>query len=327
MKFLSFAASLAISLSVVSAHAIHGPFIFAKRDVCPVDVDSCSSASGGVDTCCLPKNGFAKLSLQWHTKIGPADVFTVHGLWPDTCEGRIIADCDPSRAHDARSLFYLDIETRLANYHNAPEDFLDHMHTIWPTSKGAIDPPRCLTDHIDDQDVYSYFSKTLELRAKYDLHKALADKGILPGSNPNAADMHAAFVEAFNVDAQINCRSGTLTEIYLNFQVRNVDEYVLIAPNRPGTCKGHISYPAKEADSRSGTSDEDNSGNDGDDTGDVDIPSGKKTGHCAVDDTTVYYESGVSGQFSRCYSSKWQQKQCKSRRMCVSDTATKTHCA
>lgn len=80
MKFLSAAASLAISLSAFSAHhPIRGPFIFAKRDVCPVDVDSCSSASGGVDTCCLPKNGFVKLSLQWHTKIGPADAFTVHG--------------------------------------------------------------------------------------------------------------------------------------------------------------------------------------------------------------------------------------------------------
>lgn len=113
------------------------------------------------------------------------------------------------------------------------------MYTFWPTSMGAIDPetkraspnyfwshewskhgtcvstlePHCLSDYVKNKDVYSYFSKTLELRAHYDLHAALAAKGIMPGSTTNVAHMHAAFTEAFGVDAQINCRSGILTEV------------------------------------------------------------------------------------------------------------------
>lgn len=79
MKVLSIAACLAIGLSVVTAHPILGSSIFVKRDVCPVDVDSCSPESIDVNTCCLPKNGFVKLSQQWHTKVGPADAFTIHG--------------------------------------------------------------------------------------------------------------------------------------------------------------------------------------------------------------------------------------------------------
>ncbi|KAG0339362.1 ribonuclease T2-like [Podila horticola] len=305
MKIFSITTSLTIGLSVVSAHPIIGSYIFDKRDVCPVNVDSCSPDSAGVR---------------------PADAFTIHGLWPDTCEGKMIADCDPLRAHD-------DIETRLTNYPNAPKDFMDHMNTFWPTSKGAIDPVThraspnsfwshewtkhgtcvstlerdCLVEYIDDQDVFGYFSKTLELHAKYDLHAALAAKDILPGSTPNAADMHAAIVEAFKVDAQINCRSGALTEIFLNFQVRNVDEYVLIAPRNAGTCKGHILYPVKEIAEPSGSpSDEDTVGDDAQDT---EIPSGKESGSCAVDSATVCFESGTLGQLSKCYGGRRQQNQ------------------
>lgn len=150
MKVLSIAASLALGLSVVSAHPILGSSIFVKRDVCPVDVDSCSPESVDVDTCCLPKNGFVKLSQQWHIKVGPADAFTIHGkrerttfinqpwdffehttppspqkiheltvdtfvyvfvhqkgLWPDTCEGKMIGDCDSSRVYNVVFFVFL----------------------------------------------------------------------------------------------------------------------------------------------------------------------------------------------------------------------------
>lgn len=64
-----------------------------------------------------------------------------------------------------------------------------------------------------DQDVYAYFSKALELRAQFDVHKALADQGIVPGSTPNVNDMHKAVQKAFGVDAQINCSNGQLSEV------------------------------------------------------------------------------------------------------------------
>lgn len=61
--------------------------------------------------------------------------------------------------------------------------------------------------------MYGYFSKAIELRNQFDVHKALADQGIVPGSTPNVNDMHNAVQKAFGADAQFNCNNGQLSEV------------------------------------------------------------------------------------------------------------------
>ncbi|KAF9578939.1 ribonuclease T2-like, partial [Lunasporangiospora selenospora] len=224
MKFLTIASSVALAaLSCVAAAPIDMS-VFKRADTCPVDVISCSSGSDGASTCCLPKMGQVLLTLQWYNGLGPSDEFTIHGLWPNTCSGGQgpSTGCDPNRV-------YTDIETRLKNYPGAPSSLISDLNTYWASYKNDNNAfwahewnkhgtclstlePGCFDNFVANHDLFSYFTKVLELRKQYNLYKVLADKGITPGSNPSVKDMQAAFREAFGFPAQINCKSGALSE-------------------------------------------------------------------------------------------------------------------
>jgi len=256
MKFAKIAASLALSaLSAVSAHPINQ--LIPRQATCPVAALSCSSASSGVDSCCLPSLGLLVLVQQWQSGLGPWNQFTMHGLWPDTCSGGKGPwhGCDSSRS-------YSDVATRLQNYPNAGPSFLDDMNKYWSSSMGDNNKfwshewekhgtcistlaPACSLNYTQDDDVYNYFSKGLALHQQYDLYAALSNAGITPGSNPDVADMQSAIQTAFGVDAEINCASGSLSEIWLYFNVVNGDIYVPTNTNHQGSCSGAISYPTK----------------------------------------------------------------------------------
>ncbi|KAF9301316.1 ribonuclease T2-like [Mortierella antarctica] len=354
MKFLSIAASLAVTLSVVSALPVRSS-LFEKRDVCPVDVLSCTSDSTGVDKCCLPEMGLILLTQQWYQGLGPADEFTVHGLWPDTCSGGQgpATGCDAARVYD-------DIEPRLQNYPSAPAGFLNEMNTYWSSYKGDNNAfwahewskhgtcisnlaPSCSANSIPDQDVFAYFSKTLALRTQYNLYDALAAKNILPGLTPNVADMHTAIQAAFGVDAQINCLKGVLSEIWIYFRVKNHDQYVPVAPLTTGSCKGYISYPVKsgsvtpptstttttiQASTTTTTTRASTTTTRATTTSPTGpIPTGKQTGSCSVSGATVCVSPGSSPYYSKCNQGTWILNQCKSGLSCHSDTQTTTHCA
>lgn len=106
MKFTTIAASVAIAtLSVVSALPLkHSSILSRRADTCPADVLSCSAESSGVSSCCLPEMGLLLLVQQWYNGLGPADEFTMHGLWPDTCSGGQgpASGCDANRIYDVR---------------------------------------------------------------------------------------------------------------------------------------------------------------------------------------------------------------------------------
>ena len=72
---------------------------------------SCSADAvpGSVDTCCTETYGGLLLSTQfWSTYTGlesegqllPADTWTLHGLWPDFCNGSYTQYCDLDRQYD-----------------------------------------------------------------------------------------------------------------------------------------------------------------------------------------------------------------------------------
>ncbi|KAK3824023.1 MAG: ribonuclease T2 [Linnemannia gamsii] len=346
MKFLTIAASLAVAtLSVVSALPVDVS-VFKRAFTCPADVLSCTSASAGLDGCCVPTMGLILLVQQWYHGLGPADEFTIHGLWPDTCSG----GQGPATGCDAARI-YSDIDTRLQNYPGTPAGFLDELNTYWASYKGDNNAfwahewskhgtcvstlaPKCSTDYVQDQDVFTYFKTTLALRKQYNLYSVLAGAGITPGSTPDSDDMHDAIKAAYGVDAQINCASGVLSEIWLFFKVNAAGAYVPAEALTRGSCNGAISYPVKSdtiptssikptttatrtTTTRSSTSTATPTG----------IPEGRQTGSCSTNGATVCVKSGVSNQYSKCNSGTWILNQCKTGLLCRSDTATSTHCA
>ncbi|KAF9356323.1 ribonuclease T2-like [Mortierella sp. AD094] len=364
MKFITIASSLAIAaLSVVSALPV-SPLV-RRQATCPANVLSCSSDSNGVDGCCLPDMGLIVLVQQWYQGLGPSNQFTMHGLWPDTCSG----GQGPSNGCDS-SRVYSDIETRLQNYANADPNMLDNMNTYWSSYTGDNNSfwshewskhgtcvstlaPSCDPNYVQDQDVYNYFNTALGLRQQYDLYTALANAGITPGSNPDVADMHSAIQTAFGVDAEINCQSGSLSEIWLFFNVQNTNQFVLTDAQSKGSCKGSISYPTKSGSpvnppptkttasashtathtttkttaSASHTATHTTTKTTKTPAPTGGLPSGRQSGSCDTDGATVCVSSGSSNQYSKCNNGRWVLNQCKKGLVCQSDSETSTHCA
>ncbi|KXN71528.1 hypothetical protein CONCODRAFT_5784, partial [Conidiobolus coronatus NRRL 28638] len=67
---------------------------------CP-NVLSCSSQLQSVDSCCSPSMGVVVLAVQWIQNSGPSDEWTLHGLWPNNCDGSYgpSSGCDKSRKY------------------------------------------------------------------------------------------------------------------------------------------------------------------------------------------------------------------------------------
>ncbi|KAG5721290.1 Ribonuclease T2, partial [Termitomyces sp. T112] len=74
-----------------------------------VPVFSCENASLIQNTCCSPTPGGLVLATQfWDTHTGleeqgqklPKGSWTIHGLWPDNCDGSFQQYCDFSRQYD-----------------------------------------------------------------------------------------------------------------------------------------------------------------------------------------------------------------------------------
>lgn len=52
-------------------------------------------------TCCTEQEGLLLQTQFWdyNPATGPDDSWTIHGLWPDKCNGGYDENCDPSRAY------------------------------------------------------------------------------------------------------------------------------------------------------------------------------------------------------------------------------------
>ncbi|KAG4220372.1 hypothetical protein PC116_g31149 [Phytophthora cactorum] len=86
---------------------------------------SCHNDTKVADTCCFNYPGGSLLQTQfWDTDpvVGPDDSWTIHGLWPDHCDGTYDATCDSKRA-------YKNISDILKSAGN--DDLLSYMETFW----------------------------------------------------------------------------------------------------------------------------------------------------------------------------------------------------
>ncbi|KAG0044727.1 ribonuclease T2-like [Gryganskiella cystojenkinii] len=175
-----------------------------------------------------------------------------------------VQGCDDDRV-------YFDVEDRLERYLNKidkTDGFMDQMKKYWPSNKkdnncfwshewikhgtcvSTLDPS-CQSNPVEDQDVYDYFSKVLELRSQYDLYRALAAKKIFPSQSRRfkTAAIRAAIKEQFDVEPGLYCKNGNLEDIRLYFEIKNRDQYELVQPttdNWMGNCPTTVSFPPKD---------------------------------------------------------------------------------
>ena len=94
---------------------------------------SCQNTTAQSNLCCFNAPGGALLQTQfWDTDpvVGPSNSWTIHGLWPDNCDGTYEANCDDSRAY-----------TNITQILNAAgkQDLVNYMNTYWQSNSGSAE--------------------------------------------------------------------------------------------------------------------------------------------------------------------------------------------
>ncbi|OTA95537.1 hypothetical protein M434DRAFT_69299 [Hypoxylon sp. CO27-5] len=194
---------------------------------------SCHNTTAVADTCCFNYPGGSLLQTQfWDTDpvVGPDDSWTIHGLWPDHCDGTYDSTCDSSRAYKNIS----DILKASGN-----DDLLSYMETYWLPNDSTGEEfwehewgkhgtcvstlePQCFTDYQATEEVSYYFNTTVSLFKTLPTYQWLADAGITPSSSKTyaLADIQAALSK--NHDGKtvyVGCSGGAIEQVYYYFNV------------------------------------------------------------------------------------------------------------
>ncbi|KAI0128237.1 ribonuclease T2-like protein [Hypoxylon sp. NC0597] len=194
---------------------------------------SCHNTTAVADTCCFNYPGGSLLQTQfWDTDpvVGPDDSWTIHGLWPDHCDGTYDSTCDSSRAYKNIS----DILKASGN-----DDLLSYMETYWLPNDSTGEEfwehewgkhgtcvstlePKCFTDYQATEEVSYYFNTTVSLFKTLPTYQWLADAGITPSSSKTyaLADIQAALSK--NHDGKtvyVGCSGSAIEQVYYYFNV------------------------------------------------------------------------------------------------------------
>ena len=226
---------------------------------CPIDLpNTCTNTTAIPDSCCFEYPGGIFLQSQfWNYRpskaglneseivreLGPLDSFTIHGLWPDNCDGSFDQFC-------RRDLFIDDVYYRFHNGHYAgTEDLYDDMDLLWKSNVVGGDESLWIHEYnkhgsciknlysecyerwgqqdelsttdptlLKERGVIDYFNASVNLFKKLDTYKTLEGKGIVPSTEVtySKSEIEAALTESFEgKDVFINCnQNNELTEIW-----------------------------------------------------------------------------------------------------------------
>ncbi|PTU21778.1 hypothetical protein P175DRAFT_0515837 [Aspergillus ochraceoroseus IBT 24754] len=200
---------------------------------CPRAELSCKTSYHGQDTCCFNYPGGQMLQTQfWDADpaIGPEDSWTIHGLWPDHCNGGFDQFCDSTRKYSNISLILVDAGRR---------DLLDEMTMYWKDWKGddahlwehewnkhgtcvSTLETHCYSDYFPQEEVVDYFDKAVELFRGLPTYKTLANAGIVPSHTETytRSEIEDTLSKEHGATVTIRCRSHHLNEVWYYYNVQ-----------------------------------------------------------------------------------------------------------
>ncbi|KAJ8474553.1 hypothetical protein ONZ45_g15916 [Pleurotus djamor] len=250
------------------------PLEFVSRDVSLVSscsssgTTSCHNSSSVANLCCFEAPGGLLLQTQfWDTNpsTGPSNSWTIHGLWPDNCDGTFEQDCDPARA-------YTDIASILTS--NGASDTLSFMRTNWVDINGNNEQfwahewgkhgtcmstleTRCLASGSRrGAEATAFFQTVVKLFKTLPTYDFLASQGITPTTSKTftlSALTSALKTASGGFTPALDCSSGTLNQIswYFNLRGSIIDgTFVPINAPKAGSCPSSgIKYPPKSGSS------------------------------------------------------------------------------
>ncbi|KAI1194695.1 ribonuclease T2-like protein [Nemania serpens] len=227
------ASVIAISMAL-AALPVTNALSLTTRATCSSSVQSCSSgaSSSSVSSCCVNKPGGQLLQTQfWDTDpvTGPSNSWTIHGLWPDNCDGTYDENCDSSRAYTGISTILKNngksaLVTYMQNYwqsnSESTEDFWEHEWSTHGTCVSTLDPD-CYSSYTKGLEAADYFQVVVDLFKTLDTYGALSAAGITPSSSKTytSSQIQAALLKVTGKAAVISCSSSELYQVYYGFFV------------------------------------------------------------------------------------------------------------
>ncbi|KAE9367742.1 ribonuclease T2 [Stipitochalara longipes BDJ] len=233
---------------------------YGNAPSCPSDSPlSCHNSTAAPDSCCFIYPGGQLLQTQfWDTSpaIGPDDSWTLHGLWPDLCDGSYPQFCTEAPNYSNIS----DIISASQN-----PDLLTFMNSYWLPNSGSAESfwehewnkhgtcintlaPSCYGDGYQPGDeVVDFFTKAVETFKGLDTYKALAAAGILPSTSKTytSDEIQAALTPITGSAVVLGCRGGRLDEAWYSFNVQGSLQTGEFVPTNPAGKGGRGTCPAK----------------------------------------------------------------------------------
>ncbi|EIW77960.1 ribonuclease T2 [Coniophora puteana RWD-64-598 SS2] len=234
---------------------------------------SCQNTTAVSNTCCFEYPGGQILQTQfWDTDVAgsPADSWTIHGLWPDNCDGTYEEDCDPSRD-------YTNITDLLTS--QGATSTLDYMEDYWLNDDGTAQElwahewathgtcystlePSCLPSGSPaGAEAVAFFETVVRVFKTLPTYTWLADAGITPddGATYELSDVLGALESGSGgYTPAVSCDDDALSAIswYFNLQGSVIDgTFIQIDATDDSSCPSSgIKYPPKESSDSDGSS-------------------------------------------------------------------------
>lgn len=254
--------------NTILAGAMLAPLVLGQA-ACPSSVQSCSSGASSASTCCVNRPGGLFTQTQfWDTDpvTGPSDSWTIHGLWPDNCDGTYSESCDSSRAYkNITSILQANGKSSLVTYmqeymqsnDESPEDFWEHEWSEHGTCVSTLDPSCFSGNYTTGQEAAVFFQVLVNLFKTLDTYTALENAGIVPSSSKtySATDITTALTKVTGQVPIIDCDSGALSEVYYGFYadgpLGNGKFVPTVVAGASSSCSGNVKYLPKTGASSS----------------------------------------------------------------------------
>lgn len=162
---------------------------------CPVDIPlTCTNSTPIDNSCCFESPGGILLLTQfwdYYPPIGGNESFTLHGLWPDNCDGTYEQFCDDSlnirSATDivlnqfGDKVLYGKMSEFWKNFNGNDESLWIHEFNKHATCVKTI-RPTCYDNqrYVKNKNVYDFYNITMNLYEKLPTFQFLAAEGIVP---------------------------------------------------------------------------------------------------------------------------------------------------
>ncbi|MCJ1354993.1 MAG: ribonuclease T2-like [Icmadophila ericetorum] len=242
MAYLSSIAKLALGAAVFST-AVSA----TGSETCTNPKLSCHTTPIPTNTCCYVTPGGQLLQTQfWDTDpvTGPTTSWTIHGLWPDECNGSYQEDCDSTRAYtNITAILKSYGATTLLNYMDtywisndeSNEAFWDHE---WETHGTCISTfaTSCYPNYKPGMEIPDFFNATVNLFKTLPTYQWLSAAGITPSNSKtytSAAILSALSSPRGGVTPTISCSGSSLDEVYYYFNMMGSVQTGTFVPTNP----------------------------------------------------------------------------------------------